>query len=169
MPVSWKWRLVVALAGIALFLSHSGVATAKIERFKDKEGTLHISNTGEVPVKPGGATTPNPPSTPTTAPAPPPQPIRPAPRLVPVPPPPQQAAPPPPGDPGEAPPVMEPEPNEQQVEPPAEQQTSEAGNDGAGHQVQAKPDAGSGQPGVPRPPVPAFRGQGGRGRGFSAR
>ena len=144
-------------------LSHSGVAIAKIERSTDKEGTLHISNTGEVPVKPGGATTPNPPSPP------PPQLMPPAPRPVPVPPPPQQVPQPPPGDPGEAPPVLEPEPHEQQVEPPAEQQTSEAGNDGAGHQVQANPDAGSGQPGIPRPPVPTIRGQGGRGRGFPAR
>lgn len=156
MPVSWRWRLVVALVGIALFLGHSGVA-AKIERFKDKEGTLHISNTGELPIKPGGATTPNSASTPAPTPAPTaapaPQPTPPAPRLVPVPPPPEQVAPPPPGDPVEAPPVMEPEPNEQQLEPPEEQRTSEAGNDGAG------------QP----PPVPHIPGQRGRGRGVLVR
>ena len=167
MLVSWKWRLVVALVGMALFLSPSGVA-AKIERSTDKEGTLHISNTAEVPGKPGGATTPNPPSPPTLAPAPqpgspPPQPMPPAPRPMPVPPPPQQVAPPPPVEPGETPPVLEPEPNEQQVQPPAEQ--PEAGNPSAVHQVQAQPAAGSGQPGIPRPPAV----QRGRGRAFPAR
>jgi len=155
MLVSWRWRLVVALVGLVLFLSPSGVA-AKIERFKDNEGTLHISNTGEVPVKPGGATTPSPPSTPTPPPRP-------------VPPPPMPVPPPPPDDQGEAPPIMERVPNEPQPEPPAEQPAPEAGNDGAGHQAQAEPNAGSGQPETAQPPIRKIPGPGGRGRGALAR
>lgn len=170
MPVSWRWRLVVALVGIVLFLSPSGVA-AKIERFKDKEGTLHISNTGDLPVKPGGATTPSPPSTPTPtaapAPLPLPRPVPPPP--MPVTPPPEQVAPPPPDDPGEAPPVMEPEPNEEQPEPPAEQPAPEAGNDAAGHQAQADPGAGSGQPETAQAPIRQIPGPRGRGRGALGR
>ena len=153
MLVSWKWRLVVALVGMALFLSPSGVA-AKIERSTDKEGTLHISNTGEEPVKPGGATTPKLPSPP------PPQPNPPAPQPMPA---------PPPGDPGSSPPVMEPGPNEPQPEAPAEQPDSEAGKGGAGHRAQAEPDAGSGQPETAQPPVRRIPGPGGRGRGPAAR
>jgi outer membrane biosynthesis protein TonB len=160
MPLSWRWRLVVALLGIAL-MSPSGAA-AKIERFKDKEGTLHISNTGEVPVKPGGATAPNQPSTPTATPAPPPQPIPPLPRPVPVPPPPEQVAPQPPADSGEAPPVMDRDPNEQQLEPPAEQPAPEAGNNEAGHQAQIDPGAAGGQPKAP-PTFPQRGGHSGRG------
>jgi len=156
MPVSWRWRLVVALVGMALFLSPAGVA-AKIERSKDNEGTLHISNTAEVPVKPGGATTPAPTATPAPAP-------RPVPPPLPVPPPPEEVAPPP-GDPETAPPVMEPEPNEPQPEAPAEQPAPEAGKNGAGHRAQAEPDAGSGQPETAQPPVRQIPGPRGRGRG----
>jgi hypothetical protein len=162
MLVSWRWRLVVAVVGLVLFLSPSGVA-AKIERFKDNEGTLHISNTGEEPVKPGGATTPKLPSPPT-----PPQPMPPAPLPRPVPPP-EQVPPPPPDDQGEAPPIMDPGPNEPQPEPPVEQPASEAGNDRAGHQAQAEPNAGSGQPETAQPPIRKIPGPGGRGRGALAR
>jgi len=113
MPVSWRWRLGVALVGVAL-LSPSGVA-AKIDRFHDKEGTLHISNTGEEPVK-GGAAAPMPPGTPP-----------PLPRPVPPPPPqpPPEQVTPPPGEREDPPPVMEPQPHEQPIERPA----PEAGND----------------------------------------
>jgi len=166
MLVSWRWRLVVALVGIVLFLSPSGVA-AKIERFKDSEGTLHISNAGEEPVKPGGATTPSPPSLPPgAAPAPLPRPV--PPRPMPVPLPPQQVAPPP-GDPETAPPVMEPEPKEQQPEAPAEQPAPEAGKDEAGHRAQAEPDAGSGQPETAQPPVRRIPGPRGRSRSVLGR
>lgn len=158
MPVNWRWRFVVALVGIALFWGHSGVA-AKIERFKDNEGTLHISNTGEAPDKPGGATTPNLPSAPTA------QPMPPGPRPVPIPPPPEPVAPPPSVDPGAAPPVMEPEPNQQQFEPPAEQPVSQAGNDQAGRRAQAEPDAGLGHPETAQPPVREIPVPRGRGRG----
>ena len=57
MPLNWKWRLVVALVGVALWC-HPGVA-AKIEHFKDTEGTLHITNAGEPEAaKPGAAAAP---------------------------------------------------------------------------------------------------------------
>ncbi len=118
MLVSWRWRLGVALVGVAL-LSPSGAA-AKIDRFHDKEGTLHISNTGEEPVK-GGAAAPMPPGTPAPAPqAAPPAPL-PLPRPVPPPPPqpPPEQVTPPPGERGEPPPVMEPQPHEQPIERPA--------------------------------------------------
>jgi hypothetical protein len=42
MLVGLKWRLALVLVGVALW-SHPGVA-GKIDRFTDKEGTLHISN-----------------------------------------------------------------------------------------------------------------------------
>ncbi|MCX5892383.1 MAG: hypothetical protein NTW80_05305 [Deltaproteobacteria bacterium] len=42
MPLSGKWRLVLALVGVVLW-SQPGV-NAKIEHFTDKEGTVHISN-----------------------------------------------------------------------------------------------------------------------------
>jgi len=42
MLVGWKWRLALALVGVALW-SHPGVA-GKIDRFTDKDGTLHITN-----------------------------------------------------------------------------------------------------------------------------
>ena len=52
MLVGWKWRLALALVGVALW-SHPGVA-AKIDRFTDKDGTLHISNKeAEEPIKTG--------------------------------------------------------------------------------------------------------------------
>lgn len=57
MPLNWKWRLVVALVGVALWC-HPGVA-AKIEHFKDTEGTLHITNAGDPEAaKPGAAAAP---------------------------------------------------------------------------------------------------------------
>ncbi len=170
MPVSWRWRLGVALVGLVL-LSHSGAA-AKIDRFKDKEGNLHITNVGEEPVKKGGVTTPTPSATPTpsptpaptAAPAPPPLP-RPVPPLPPPPPPPEQAPPPPgePVEPVEPPPVMEPELNEPPVAPPA----PEAGNDEG--QVRANPGAAVEQAEPAQPAVRRIPGRGGQGRGVLVR
>lgn len=48
MPIFLRRRLAVALLGVAL-LSPPGVA-AKIDRFQDDQGTLHITNHGETPV-----------------------------------------------------------------------------------------------------------------------
>jgi len=57
MPVKWKWRLVVALLGVGL-MSHPGEA-AKIQHFKDDQGTLHICNADEAaPGKAGPETKP---------------------------------------------------------------------------------------------------------------
>lgn len=54
MLLGWKWRLALVLVGVLLW-SHPGVA-GKIDRFTDKDGTLHITNKGEEePIKPGGA------------------------------------------------------------------------------------------------------------------
>ena len=111
MPVSGKWTLIAAFVGVA-WLSQP-VWAAKIERFKDNEGTLHISNMGEaVQIKPGGVPAPPPAApgaapgapgvTPAQPPAPPGGPVG-QPQAFPpppVPPPPvPQAAPPPPGPP----------------------------------------------------------------------
>ncbi len=116
MPLSWKWRLALAVLGVVLW-SHPGSA-AKIERFKDSEGTLHISNSGEAePAKPGEAVTPR-----VTPVAPPPAAVPPAPPPAPVPPapsPPPQMEPPAPAEvPEGAPPIPEGEPPAQ---PPGDQ------------------------------------------------
>ena len=90
-PVKMRWSLIFALIGVVLW-SQPGIS-AKIDRFTDKEGTLHISNESTAePVKPGGAQTPAPIGTP------PPQIFPPATLPAPAPPPP---APPPPMEPPE--------------------------------------------------------------------
>ncbi len=138
MAVSWKQLLVVACVGMAL-LSPSKAA-AKIERFKDKEGNLHITNTSEEPVKAGGLTTPTP--APAALPVPP-APVRP--QVVPPPgvppaaaPAPPEPVPPPPAGPADPPPVRTPESNEPQVEPPQEQPAPEAGNEESRNQTGPK-------------------------------
>ncbi len=135
MPVSWKRRLVAALLGLAL-LSPAGAA-AKIERFKDPEGTLHISNAGEEPVKPGGVTAPATPAAPGPAPQPLPHPgsppaTLPAPAPPPVPPPPPQGqAIQPPDEAQEVPPAPEPLPAIEPQFQPGEPEP-EAGKAGSG-------------------------------------
>jgi len=54
MRVNWKWRLAVALLGLAL-MNPPGVA-AKIKHFKDDQGTLHINNAGEAEAGKGNGT-----------------------------------------------------------------------------------------------------------------
>jgi hypothetical protein len=50
MLVGWRWCLALALVSVALW-SHPGVAR-KIDRFTDKDGTLHITNKeAEEPIK----------------------------------------------------------------------------------------------------------------------
>ncbi len=146
MPLSWKWRLALALIGVAL-LNHPGFA-AKIERFKDKEGTLHISNSGEAdPGKPGAA--PN--SSPTPA-----APVQTFPQAEPpaaVAPPPVMEAPPPPEQ--ETPPQEAPPPSEEPPgEPPGEQ--SAAGSQAQGAPAVATPPN--------RPPLPGSMQKRGRAR-----
>ena len=52
MPINLRRCLAVALLGVALW-SHPGVA-AKIDRFQDDQGTLHITNHGETPADKSG-------------------------------------------------------------------------------------------------------------------
>ncbi len=140
MILRWKWRLGAALLGVTLW--SYPVAAAKIERFKDTEGTLHIHNEGEEAAKPGGAATPNTPAAP--------QPLPPPPVAPPMPPPPapvpqpQEPVAPPPAEEGEAPPVMQPE---TPANPPAEQAAPEA---------QAEPGEGSSLTGTIPPSAAAW-------------
>jgi len=113
MLLSWKGCLFLALFGVVL--GSQPAMSAKIERFTDKEGTVHISNAGEAePGKPGVA----PPATPIgTLP---PQQIFPA-APAPAPPGPRVVAPSP-----AEPPEMSADEGEPSAEPPAAEAGEEA-------------------------------------------
>ena len=77
-PVNMRWIPIFALIGIVLW-SPPGIS-AKVERFTDKEGTLHISNEAPAePGKPGGVQAPAPIGTPPPQIFPPPTPPAPVP------------------------------------------------------------------------------------------
>ena len=54
MPVNLRWRLAVALLGLALI--NPPEVAAKINHFKDDQGTLHISNDREAEAGKGNGT-----------------------------------------------------------------------------------------------------------------
>ncbi len=139
MLLRWAWRLVATLFLGVVLMSRPGVA-AKIERFQDDQGTLHISNAAEgEPTKPGAAPAPNQPQV-----------VQPVPQAVPVP------AIPPPATPMPLPPVAAPpgtleahppQPNEAQpnvgepavppTESPAEQPASQNRDNQVGNLAEA--------------------------------
>ncbi len=77
-PVNMRWIPIFTLIGVVLW-SPPGIS-AKVERFTDKEGTLHISNEAPAePGKPGGVQAPAPIGTPPPQIFPPPTPRAPVP------------------------------------------------------------------------------------------
>lgn len=56
MPVNRRWRLAAVLLGLALISPAGGAA--EVQQFKDGQGTLHITNPGEVKAGKAGAGAP---------------------------------------------------------------------------------------------------------------